>query len=275
MAEIVGCFLLPHNPGITMVPTAAWSAGTPETIFSHFADIAERIRALRADTVIIIGSDHYTCFGPHCIPSCLIAIGDVESPAEKWLGFGHKTVANNEPLARHILSSGLCAGVDWSFAKSLTVDHSIAIPYQLVVAEIPDARVIPVYLNSGITPLLPSRRAFAIGASMRLAIDTWSGDERVVVLGTGGMSHWVGTDQMGCVNAEFDRHVMSLIEDGNVEALIALNDADVEQQAGNGALEIKNFICAMAMVPEWRGYTIGYEPMPELITGLGFMEIAA
>ena len=64
-----------------------------------------------------------------------------------------------------------------------------------------------------------------------------------------------------------------MIEAGDVEALIALSDAEVEEKAGNGALEIKNFICAMAMTPKARGRTIGYEPMPELITGLGFAEL--
>ena len=95
--------------------------------------------------------------------------------------------------------------MDWAFAKSITVDHAIAIPYQLALADNPGLRVIPVYLNAGIEPLLPSRRAFALGDSVRRAVEAWPGDERVVVLGTGGMSHWVGDEQMGRVNAEFDR----------------------------------------------------------------------
>ena len=274
MARIVGGFVLPHNPGITMVPKERWSPGKHETIFAHFSEVGDRIRALRADTAIVIGSDHYTCFGPHCIPSCLIAVGDVEMPFEDWLGFERGPIANNEPLARHILTDGLRNGIDWAFAKAITVDHAIAIPYRLALAGIPGLRVIPIYLNSGIAPLLPSRRAFAVGDSVRRAIEAWPSDERVVVLGTGGMSHWVGDDQMGRVNAQFDEHLMTLIETGDVDALIAISDAEIEEKAGNGALEVKNFICAMAMTPHARGRTIGYEPMPELITGLGFAELA-
>ena len=253
MASIVGGFVLPHNPGITMVPAARWSAGKHETIFGHFAEVGQRIRALGADTAIVIGSDHYTCFGPHCIPSCLIAVGDVEMPFEDWLGIEPAAIANNQALARHILTFGLGEGVDWAFAKSITVDHAIAIPYQLALSGIPGLRTIPIYLNSGIEPLLPSRRAFALGDSVRRAIEAWPGNERIVVLGTGGMSHWVGDEQMGSVNAEFDEYLMDLIEAGDVEALIALSDAEIEEHAGNGAWEIKNFICAMAMAPDVEG----------------------
>ena len=273
MASIVGGFLLPHNPGITGVPKDRWRPGKPEVILSHFAEIGERVRELGADTAIVIGSDHYTCFGPHCIPSCLIAVGDVEMPCEDWLGFGCASVANNEALASHILRFGLADGVDWAFAKAINADHAIAIPYKLSLSDIPDLRVIPIYVNAGIAPLLSSERARRIGDSIRRAIEAWPGEERVVVLGTGGMSHWVGNEEMGRVNADFDAHLMTLIETGDVDALIALSDAEVEEKAGNGALEIKTFICAMGMVPKARGRIIGYEPMPELITGLGFAEL--
>ncbi|AIT82154.1 protocatechuate 4,5-dioxygenase subunit beta [Novosphingobium pentaromativorans] len=273
MAQIVGGFVLPHNPGITMVPKQRWSPGKHEAIYGHFAEVGARVKALGADTAIVIGSDHYTCFGPHCIPSCLIAIGDVEMPFEDWLGFDRVAIANNEPLARHILDFGLRGGVDWAFAKAITVDHAIAIPYRLSLADNQDLKVIPIYLNSGISPLLSSRRAFALGDSVRRAIEAWPGDEKVVVLGTGGMSHWVGDEQMGRVNAEFDEDLMALIEANDVEALIALSDDEVEDAAGNGALEMKNFICAMAMTPAAKGRVIGYEAMPELITGLGFAEL--
>ncbi len=273
MAKVVGAFLLPHNPGITAVPKERCDPQKHANVFAHFARIAERLQDLRADTVIVVGDDHYTNFGPHCIPRCLIAIGDVEGPQEDWLNFEHRRIQNNEPLAQHILKIGWGDGIDWAFAKALNVDHAVAIPYELSIRPVEGVRVIPVYLNTGVEPVISSRRALEIGQSIRHAVDTWSGDERVVVFGTGGMSHWVGNDGMGRVNEEFDHEVIELIESGDVDALIALPDERIDEEGGNGALEIKNFFCAMGVFPEGRGKTIGYEAMPELITGLAFVEL--
>ena len=69
------------------------------------------------------------------------------------------------------------------------------------------------------------------------------------------------------------------VEKGAVETLIGLDDDYILENGGNGALEIRNFICAMGAMSglrgEIRGRVIAYEPMPSLITGLGFTELKA
>jgi len=99
------------------------------------------------------------------------------------------------------------------------------------------------------------------------------------VFGTGGISHWVGEAQMGRVNEEFDRMVLSCVEKGDVESLIKLDTDYILEHGGNGALEIRNFICAMGAMSglkgKIKGRVICYEPMPQWITGLGFAELLA
>lgn len=272
MAQVVGGFLMPHNPMLAMGREMA-DPSQANAVFAAFETISQRVVELGADTVIVIGDDHYTNFGPHCIPSYLIGIGDVEGPVEPFLGIERAPIENNVPLAEHILKSGYGEGVDWSFAKSLTVDHSIAIPYDLAVRNIPGLRTIPVYLNAGVSPYLPSRRAHQIGQSIRRAVESWEGDERVVVYGTGGISHWVGSAGMGRVNAELDMRILEMCKAGDVEGLIALPDEMVEAEGGNGCLEIKNWICAMGAMPGATGEVILYEAMASWITGMGFAEL--
>jgi protocatechuate 4,5-dioxygenase beta chain len=272
MAQIVGGFLMPHNPMLAMGRQFADPAQA-EVVFEAFAAITERVKALGADTAIVIGDDHYTNFGPHCIPAYLIGIGDVDGPAEPFLGIARTAIENNVPLANHILQTGYGEGIDWSYAKSLTVDHSVAIPWDLAVRTVPGLRMIPVYLNAGVDPLLPSRRAFQIGQSIRRAVESWGGDERVVIYGTGGISHWVGSTGMGRVNAELDQRILAMAGAGDVEGLIALPDAQVEAEGGNGCLEIKNWICAMGAMPGAKAEVIAYEAMQSWITGMGFAEL--
>ncbi|TPD62570.1 protocatechuate 3,4-dioxygenase [Emcibacter nanhaiensis] len=273
MAELVGGFLMPHVPSI---PTGGygeepWQKEASDKAFAH---ISKRVEELEADTVIIVGDDHYENFGPRCIPNCLIATGDVGVSAHaQTLGLTGDAIPNNEELAQHILETGYREGVDWAFAKSLDVDHSVAIPYHMSLKRL-GVKAIPVYLNCVVAPLIRSRRAFEIGQSIGRAVESWDGVERVVVFGTGGISHWVGSPGMGFVNEEFDRKVLAMVEAGDIDGLIALPDEVILESAGNGALEIKNWLCAMGALPAGTtAETIAYEPIPTWITGCGFAEL--
>ncbi len=274
MATLVGGFLMPHDPLMSGAPQAA-PAQKRENTEAAFRQIVRRIGELQADTVVIVGDDHYCIFGPHCIPRCLIAIGDVEGPVEDWLNIPRAPIANHTALARHILATGYGDGIDWSFAKAITVDHAIAVPHHFAVKSNPAIRTIPVYLNAAVPPVIGSRRAYAIGRSIRKAIDSWPGNERVVVFGTGGISHWVGTAEMGKVNEDFDRRILSMVERGDAEALLALSDEQILEEGGNGAFEIKNWICAMGVMGKLKAEIIAYEAVPEWICGCGFAELKA
>lgn len=272
MAHIVGGFLMPHNPMLTVAPDAPHPSQA-KVIFDAFHRISERMKALQIDTVIVIGDDHYTNFGPHCFPNCLIAIGDVDGPVEPFLNIEKSPFETNEDLARHILQQGYSDNIDWSFAKSLTVDHSIAIPWHLAVRTVPGLKIIPIYLNAAVEPVISNQRAYQVGESIRRAVESWPGDERVAFYGTGGISHWVGSVGMGQINEEFDRRILDMLEKGDIDAFLSLSDETILQEGGDGCLEIKNWMCAMAAFPGARVETIAYEAVPEWITGMGFAEI--
>jgi len=274
MAEVVGGFLVPHDPFIFMKPDAA-PAAQRDTVRHAFEQIAQRIAELRATTAVIIGSDHYILFGPGCLPSMLIGIGDVDGPLERMPGLPRETIENDQPLASHLFETGRSEGFDWAVAKALTVDHAIAIPYHLCVKPNSGMKTIPIYLNSGIEPTISLRRARALGAFIGRAVRNWTGDARVVVIGSGGLSHWVGSAQMGRVNPEFDRSLLAQFTSGDLEALVRLDDDYLLENGGNGSLEIRNLVCALAAVSSQRGRTIAYEAIPEWICGFGFAELYA
>jgi len=275
MARIVGGFLMPHEPGIFHLPQEKWSEPQAR-VRSHYDTIGRRIGELQASTAIIVGADHYVLFGPGCLPSYLIGIGDLSGPYERFPGIEQGALPNHAALASHIVQHGRGQGFDWAVAKTLRVDHSIGVPARLCA--LPNAamrNVVPVYLASGVEPLLPMARALALGGQIRSAVEAWPGDERVVVIGSGGISHWVGLPQMGRVNEAFDRHVLDCVVRGDPQPLLSLSDAEVLAQAGNGAWEIRSFLCAMGALPDRPGRVLAYEHGPQWVTGLGFAEILA
>lgn len=273
MASLVGAYCLPHNPLITGQPKAA-SAEESTEVLGAFDYIRGELLRQKVDTVVIVGDDHCAMFSPACQPSMLIGVGDVEGPLEpeSFLGIARRPVANNSPLAQHILRTGLAGGIDWCVSKSLVLDHSVMVPLHLAVPK--GVRVIPIYLAAGMEPLIRVERCVDIGGSIRAAIESWPGDERVAIFGTGGLSHWVGMADSGRVNEVFDRNILAIVERGDLNALLALSDSDVVEQAGNGALEIRNWLVALAAMQPARTRVISYVPVRPWITGLGFVEIS-
>jgi len=272
MAKLVGGFCLPHDPLITATPEAV-EPGVAKRVMDAFANVRTRLEELSVDTVIVIGDDHYAMFHPNCQPRILIGIGDLEGPLEPegWLRIPRRPVQNNTALAEHMMEFGFEHGFDWAVAKTLVLDHSTMVPIHLAVP--PGVRAIPVYIASGMTPLISGRRCRELGMMIGQAVASWRMDERVAILGTGGISHWVGMAEYGKVNEEFDRRILQLVQERDLDSLAALTDEQVIQQAGNGALEIRNWIVAMSALHACTPRVIAYEPVPGWITGLGFAEL--
>lgn len=273
MAEIIAGFCLPHDPLMASTPQIN-EQPKADAVFAALEEVHRRITAQRIDTVIVIGDDHYCKFGPHCLPQYLIGIGDVDGPEEPWLGIKRYTVSNNTALATHIMNYGFDHGFDWAVAKSITLDHGTMVPIHLAVKpQQSGIRAIPVYTAAGVEPLIKTRRAYELGRMIGQAVAAFDGPERIAIFGTGGISHWVGTAEMGRINEQFDRMVLDRVSAGDVEALIALSDAHVIQTAGNGALEVRNWIMAMGAVGATGAEVICYEPVPEWICGIGVAEL--
>jgi len=277
MAEIVGGFLVPHDPVMFVAPEAPGKE-MADIVWGAYDECAKRLADSGATTVIIVGNDHYMLFGTSCLPKYCIATGQVDGPLDQLPGLKRGQIRNNEALARFIANQGAESGFDWAEARSFTTDHAFSIPYQLIVrrAEELSGReisAIPVYLASAVDPFISKQRARQLGEQIRAAVLAYDADEKVALIGSGGISHWVGTKETGRVNETFDRRIIDLCCSMDIDGLAAYTDEEVLEQGGNGAMEIRNFICAMSAVDALQGELIEYQPVPQWVTGLGFIEL--
>ena len=277
MGKVVGAFWVPHNPVMYVAPEAP-NPAQREAVHAAYAECARRLVELEPTTVIVVGNDHYILFGTQCLPRYLIGTGEIEGALGSLPGLDKLVTRNNEPLAGFIAEHGFANGFDWTVARSFSVDHAISIPHHLVVKPAQQALgyelpCIPVYLACAVDPFLPLERAAELGREIRAAVEAFPADERVVVIGSGGISHWVGTVESGRVNEAFDREILAHGVNGDLAALCAYADADILERGGNGAMEIRNFACAMAAVPDARGEVVAYEAVPAWVTGLGFLQL--
>ncbi|AOZ02293.1 protocatechuate 3,4-dioxygenase [Cupriavidus sp. USMAHM13] len=276
MGQIVGGFLVPHDPVMFVAPQAP-AAAVQARMWGAFGQCARRLAELAPTSVVIVGADHYMLFGTACLPSYLIGTGDVDGPLDAMPGLKRGVIPNSEALATHIAADGHARGFDWAVARALTVDHAIAIPNQLIVQPLREAGhavgTIPVYLAAGVDPYIRIGRAIEVGRQIRDAVASFDAGERVAVIGSGGISHWVGTAEMGRVNEAFDREILDYAVRGDLAALAALRDDYILAHGGNGGMEIRNWACAMGALEGARGEVIAYEAVPEWVTGLGFVQL--
>ena len=271
MATLVGAFCTAHVPLIASRPGIA-DKKQVDNVMAAFSKIRDRMTELEIDTAIVVGDDHYTMFGPHCLPSMLIGIGDVDGPHEEWLGHEKAPIANNPALAEHIMEYGFDHGFDWAVAKALTIDHSTFVPYLKVIKELDDVKMIPVYVAAGVMPLIKPKRCVQLGEMIADAVAASPGDERVAIIGTGGLSHWVGAADMGKVNEEFDHEMIDMIKRRDIDAMLALTDEYVLETAGNGAFEYRNWLVAMGAVKNYELDLLCYEPISPWVTGTTLVE---
>ncbi len=271
MSAIVGGFTMPHDPLVFINPRKKDAAA----LLDAYAEIRRRVAELRATSAIIIGADHYILFSPKCLPPLLICLGEINGPIDQLPGVPNKPIPHNPELARHIFEYSQNAGFDLAVSKGLGVDHAIGVPAQLCLPEDGSVKTVPVYMASGVEPYVRLERAYRFGGMLTAAVEAMEGDERVVIFGSGGISHWVGTGEMGKIAPDFDRFVLDAIESGDAEPLLTLTDREIMLRGGNGAMEIRHYLAVMGALPGARGEVLAYHPWEGGVTGLGFTQIHA
>ncbi|MBI3457222.1 MAG: hypothetical protein HY002_15710 [Candidatus Rokubacteria bacterium] len=295
--DIVGGFACSHA-GLIVTRRGRAPADQGERVFSAYAAVREEIARLRPDALLVIATDHLQAFPLSNVVPFSIGVG----PAAKGLGDGGLapcTVPIHQQLAQAILYGCLDCGVDLAFSEDVAIDHSFVMPLTLLRPAL-DVPIVPVVQNCNVPPRPTFRRSRELGQAVRRAI--LAGPEgRVVVIGTGGLSHWVGSaerrafmnraagtrlaelaaypvvlDDTGEINEEFDRMFLDRVAAGRLpEFAAAWTPERVEHAAGNGAQEVRTWLTAAAVMDDAAAEVLAYEPVAEWLTGTAVVRFTA
>jgi protocatechuate 4,5-dioxygenase beta chain len=272
MSQIVAAVMMSHDPLIPAMPEAA-PAGQRAAVAAAHAAIQARLTAARPDYLVVVAPEHLMTFAPGLVPPFTVGGADVyEGPVEQWLGIPRFRWAGDPAWAQAVVAGLLARGFDVTWARELTLDHGVVQPLHYVWPEGAAPRVVPVVVNCVQPPLVSLGRAWALGEALRAVVEALPGEARVALLGSGGLSHWVGTPETGRVNAAWDRQVLAWIAAGEGRRIAELSPAEVAE-AGNGAEEIRAWLVVLGAMGGRAGRVLAYEPVPEWITGLGYVEI--
>src|SRR5690606_19294752 len=129
--------------------------------------------------------------------------------------------------------------------QQMLVDHAVAVPYELLWpdAEAFEVKRVPIAINTVQHPLPSPKRCLELGRAVGRALKSWPGDEKIVVLGTGGLSHQLEGERAGFINKEYDHFCLDNIGP-NPEALLKHDSLDIVELAGSQGVEILNWLAA-------------------------------
>ncbi|MBV9449234.1 MAG: hypothetical protein JO345_25375 [Streptosporangiaceae bacterium] len=268
MAELSGVFATAHSPGLTGFPERADPAKR-DAVMAGFGAAAKRIADIGPDAIVAVSVEHFTNFFLANLPAFAVVtsdrhLGPVTAEMGEFLQIPQRRYLGAPELANHIYRYALAHEFDPALADGgFDFDENFCVPTRLLGTE--NIPVVPIVVN-GVNPPYPTpKRCYDFGRMLRGAIETAGGARNVVVLATGGLSHWVGMPQAGTINEDFDRDFLIRLEAGDAKRLTDYDDA-VLDAAGNGAHEIRTWLVA-AGAADVPFEILAYEPIPEWLTG--------
>jgi protocatechuate 4,5-dioxygenase, beta chain len=241
MAELVGAVGTSHIPAVGV----AIDKGRTEEpywapYFAKLPPLREWAAEVKPDVCIVVYNDHANAFSLELIPTFAMGMAERFGIADE--GFGRRPVPEvigDPDLAWHIAESLILDEFDLTMVNEMEVDHGLTVPLSVTFGQ-PDAwpcKVIPFAVNVVQYPPPTGNRCFRLGQAMRRAIDSYPGSERVVIFGTGGLSHQLQAERAGLINAEWDAHFLDLLV-SDPEAASKITHLEYLREAGSEGIEL-------------------------------------
>lgn len=263
---------------------------TPATFESRFAACQQAIGALgdtlervAPDVAVIVGDDQHECFLEDNMPSIAIYAGDTVDTVP--LGPDSGEYASAPPglsrypevrtanacapaLSQHLVDTLIDAGFDPTYSRRLPAgkhgQHGIGHAFSYVYRRLMRDRVIPnvpVFLNTYFPPNQPTpRRCYELGRALRRAIASWDGGQRVALIASGGLTHFV-------IEEDVDRRILDAFAAGDEEGVAGLP----LEWFNSGNSEIRNWMVVAGALAgdDLRMQVVDYVPCYRSEAGTG------
>jgi hypothetical protein len=234
--------------GLSHVPSVgvAYDRGKMQTpawkpLADAYVPVREWLAKLKPDVAIVVYNDHGADFMFDKYPT--FAIGAAERYAIADEGFGTRPlpeVRGDADFSFHLCESLIADEFDLTVCQELAVEHGFLVPMNLCFEHGPagwPVAAVPLQVNVIQHPLPTGRRCYRLGQALRRAVETYPGNLKVLVMGTGGMSHQLQGKRFGYMNADFDNQFLDGLE-REPERLADMSHQELMEQAGAEAVEL-------------------------------------
>jgi protocatechuate 4,5-dioxygenase beta chain len=246
MARIIGGITTSHVPAIggaihrKLQDDPYW-----KPFFDGFVPVRRWLAETRPDVAVIFYNDHGLNFFLDKMPTFAVGAANEYRNADEGWGIPQvPPVQGEEDLSWHVVEQLVASDFDIVTCQEMLLDHACTLPLALLW---PDqnwpVKVVPVCINTVLFPLPSAARCLALGQAVGRAVQQWQSDARVLVLGTGGLSHQLEGERAGFINKDFDTRFMdSLAADPAWATQYSINE--LVKQAGTQGIELLNWLAA-------------------------------
>lgn len=241
MAKIIAGVATSHVPAIgAAIDLGKTDEDYWKPLFKGYEPSRKWMKETKPDVVILVYNDHANAFSLEIIPTFAIGVAESFPPADEGWGPRKVPVVQGHPgLAWHLAESLILDEFDMTIVNEMPVDHGLTVPLSLMCGEVDEwpCRVIPLCVNVIQYPPPTGNRCYALGQAIRRAVEAYEEDLRVVVFGTGGMSHQLHGERAGLVNQEWDKKFLDDLT-ANPEKLRKLPHIEYVREAGSEGIEM-------------------------------------
>lgn len=171
-----------HSP---LLEFAEPPADVSAAVDGAFAEARAFVEEFDPTLVVSFAPDHYNGFfhelmPPFCVGYEALAVGDYGSQA----GPLDVPTAVAEDLAQAVIDRE----IDMAISRRMQIDHGAVQPLEILFGDIAARPVVPVFVNGVARPFTSMRRIRKMGQAVGEYL-AGLGDERVLLIGSGGLSH--------------------------------------------------------------------------------------
>jgi len=224
-----------------------------QPLFGPFKEVAAWLEELKPDRLVVIYNDHMDEFFLNAYPTFALGVADTYPVADE--GFGTRPfppVPGDSKLGWHIARSLVADEFDITICQELEVDHGVISPLPMVDFSEGDSDwkipIVPLAVNVILHPLPTPRRCYKLGQALRRAILSYPEDLKVVVAGTGGLSHQLTGTAFGAVREEWDKEFMRLLAE-EPETLCDYTHEQLIKLGGTESVEVVNWLAMRGALP--------------------------
>jgi protocatechuate 4,5-dioxygenase beta chain len=181
-------------------------------------------------------------------------------------------VAGHPELAWHLAESLILDEFDLTIVNKMDVDHGLTVPLTLMFGQPKEwpCRIIPLPVNVVQYPPPTGNRCYHFGKAIRKAVEAFPEDLRVVIFGTGGMSHQLQGARAGLINREFDTRLLDNLSK-NPEAVAKIPFIEYVREAGSEGIEMVMWLIARGALEEKVREVYRFYHVPCSNTALGHL----
>lgn len=248
MARIVGGLATSHVPAIG----GAIAKGRQQDpywkpFFDGFIKARQWLAEVKPDVVVMFYNDHGLNFFLDKMPTFAVGAAAQYRNADEGWGLPVQAPFPGDPeLSWHVIEQLVGEEFDITTCQEMLVDHAFVVPMDLMWpgGQRP-VRSVPIAINTVQHPLPSPTRCYKLGQAVGRAIRSYDKDLRVLVVGTGGLSHQLDGKRAGFINRPFDLMCLeALVNDP--KALTAYSSLDLIEQAGTQGVELLMWIAMRA-----------------------------